>query len=117
MIVWSAKFPWKAPSSNHSYLRSSNGRMFMPKEVKEFKDNVARMARYTYSGVMRTEKLACEITLCFKDKRRRDISNHIKATMDALQGVVYEDDKQFEDIRILKGEEKEDSVTIKIWTI
>ena len=89
----------------------------MPKEVTDYKKNVAKVARYTYSGEVLTCNLKTEIVICFKDNRRRDISNHIKALLDCLEGIVYKNDTQLVDIHIIKGNEKEDSVTIKIWTV
>jgi len=40
-----------------------------------------------------------EITLCFK-YRRGDLDNRVKAIFDALNGLVWVDDKQVDDFRV-----------------
>ena len=38
--------------------------------------------------------LSVTIELHFSDRRKRDIDNYDKATLDALKGIAYEDDSQ-----------------------
>lgn len=81
-------------SSNHSYLRSANKRMYQPDEVKEYKRAVGYIASSEYKGPLLTEdNLSAEIMHYFKDNRRRDCTNYSKALLDALQGIIYEDDR------------------------
>ena len=115
MIIWSAKLPWKPPSSNHSYLRSANKRMYMPKEVSDYKKNVAEFARLTYSGKMRLDNLRVEVEHYFSDKRRRDCTNYSKALLDSLENIVYKDDKQLVDVRMKLLHANTDYSIIKIY--
>lgn len=41
------------------------------------------------------------------DKRVRDLDNHLKIVFDALTGVVWEDDKQIQEMTIRKDYDKE----------
>lgn len=106
MIVFSGKFPWKPPSVN-SMWRSFRGRNILSKESREYKDNVAQFAALQFSGKLRTEHLRAHIIHSFGDKRRRDATNYHKALLDALEGIIYVDDRQLVDVRlqILFGKE------------
>lgn len=46
------------------------------------------------------DELEIEITLYFKDKRRRDWDNFHKLSMDALEGIVFKDDSQVKDAHV-----------------
>ncbi len=59
--------------------------------------------------------VSMKIQLKFKDKRRRDIDNYNKLLLDALEGVIYVDDKQICDLEISKASDCiEDNVIIEV---
>lgn len=43
----------------------------------------------------------------FGDKRKRDIDAYIKILLDAMSGIVYEDDSQIEAMHVYKSVDKE----------
>jgi Holliday junction resolvase RusA-like endonuclease len=47
-------------------------------------------------------KVAVSLEFVFTDKRRRDAQNHIKLTLDALQGYFYKDDSQIHYLTVIK---------------
>ena len=46
--------------------------------------------------VFPVERLKIELTFFLPDKRKRDPTNLLKGLLDALEGVVYNDDKQID---------------------
>lgn len=42
----------------------------------------------------------------FATRRRRDLDNQNKLILDALTGIVYEDDSQICDLRLIRGYDK-----------
>lgn len=83
-------------TSNHTYRRSNNPRkpMYMVDEASTYKRLVGYQATREYRGPLLTEdNLSAEIIHYFKDNRRRDCTNYSKALLDALQGIIYEDDR------------------------
>lgn len=114
-LLWSAKIPWKPPSSNHSYLRSKNGRMYMPKEVREYKDNVGQFASITYNGSPIKTNLYAEVTHIFNDNRKRDVQNLNKALFDALENIIYVNDTQIKKILMELQNGKEEGTIIKLY--
>jgi Holliday junction resolvase RusA-like endonuclease len=87
----------------------------MPKEVHEYKENVANFARLTYSGKVREDNLRVEIEHYFSDNRRRDCTNYSKALLDSLENVVYKNDTQLVDVRMKLLHADTDYSIIKIY--
>ncbi len=75
----------------------------MTKRGKEFrKEVVSSVLRFDCENpaTMRG-RIAVNIELTAPDRRKRDIDNHIKPVLDALEAAgVYENDSQIDEIRI-----------------
>jgi Holliday junction resolvase RusA-like endonuclease len=48
------------------------------------------------------------------DRRRRDIANLCKLIFDAMQGIVYDDDRHLTDIRLLRESPSPDNPRVEI---
>jgi len=112
----------KPPSTQHLYGNMVRGKRvirFMTKEGKDFK---GRLATAAIKAVQTAglefpfqDKVSMNLQLKFKDKRRRDIDNYNKVILDALQGIVYEDDKQICDLEITKDSDCiEDRIIVEV---
>ena len=91
--------PW--PPSVNTYWRNFDGRMIISARGREYRETVGdqmtlqKMVKH-YAGALRVE-----IEAFRPDKRRRDLDNLLKATLDGLAHAgVYEDDSQIVDLRI-----------------
>ena len=91
--------PW--PPSVNTYWRNFDGRMIISAKGREYRETVGdqmtvqRMVKH-FNGPLRVV-----IEAWRPDKRRRDLDNLLKATLDALAHAhVYEDDSQIVDLRI-----------------
>lgn len=75
--------------------RGSGKRRFNDAKYTAYKDAVGYAANVACAG-FKPIGGDCHMELTFrrKNKRRVDIDNLCKSIMDALQGIVYEDDKQ-----------------------
>ena len=90
----------KAISLNNAYPLGKHGRRYLTKKGKEFKEAV-RTITYLYSkeikkikSTSKDDKYSVMITFVFKDKRRRDIDDYFKLCIDALTGIIWQDDSQ-----------------------
>jgi len=102
-------------SINHTYGQTRNGRRYLVPKGKVYKKKLAEKAQKLTSA---PTKASCtmEITYYFGDKRRRDVTNYDKPILDAISGIIYEDDCQVSDIVLRKRYDKENPRTeIKIW--
>ncbi len=91
--------PW--PPSVNTYWRNFDGRMIISAKGREYRETVGdqmtvqRMVKH-YVGPLRVV-----IEAWRPDRRRRDLDNLLKATLDGLAHAgVYEDDSQIVDLRI-----------------
>lgn len=102
----------KPVSVNQAYPTGFNGRRFLSKEGKEYKELLGWAAR-EFKGDPSKAFMKVKYTFGFKDKRRRDIDDYIKLTQDALSGIWFEDDCQIVAISATKEYSEEYFVEIE----
>lgn len=93
-------------STQHIYLQKGRVR-FMRKEAKERKEQYQWEAKSQWKEKILTGDIAISIKLHFGDKRKRDWDNFHKLSMDALSGIVWEDDGQITMATVYKSYDKE----------
>ncbi len=95
---------WNPYSTNNIYYRSwRNG--FIKKKPKELKESYILQARSQVKKKLVWD-LTAKIYLYFWDKRRRDIDNFHKLSLDALSWIAYDDDSQVRELHIEKHYDK-----------
>jgi crossover junction endodeoxyribonuclease RusA len=102
MIKLTLPYP---PSSNRYWRHSKSGRPYVSEDAKAFKEEVY----YAVPTAIRQRLLTFELIVTFRFYRPRksgDLSNRIKILEDAMQGVVYKDDKQIVEIHAFRFEDK-----------
>jgi crossover junction endodeoxyribonuclease RusA len=94
------------PSVNLAWRTTKQGKMYLAKQVKEYRKNVwAITFNKTKFGKSRVR---LEIKMFPPDNRRRDADNICKAVLDSLQHTnVLEDDSQVQQLYIEKCEKFE----------
>lgn len=91
--------PW--PPSVNTYWRTVNGRMIISAKGREYREEVGDQMILQGKVKHFTGSLCVEIEAWRPDKRRRDLDNLLKATLDGLAHAgVFEDDSQIVDLRI-----------------
>lgn len=97
------ELPWP-PSVNH-YWRTWKGRTLISREGRDYRQVVLRLLLVHKAPKFGQQRIRLDIEACPPDRHRRDLSNTLKATEDALEAAgVYEDDEQIDDLRIRRGE-------------
>lgn len=93
------------PSANHIW-RAGNGRTYRSKEYKIFLNNVCVAWLTTNRAGWRTDRFyKVEIDLYPQDRRKFDVDNRIKPTLDALTNAnVWNDDSQVVSVTATKRE-------------
>jgi crossover junction endodeoxyribonuclease RusA len=79
---------------------------YMSAEGKARKTDYAWQARGQYHGTPLAVGLRLTATLYFGRRGKRDADNYNKLVLDALTGIVWEDDSQIEDLRVVKSFDK-----------
>lgn len=85
------------PPSVNTYWRRAGSRIHLTAKAREYRKRVIEAVQ----GAERMDgDLIVDIIATRPDRRRRDIDNIAKATLDAMQHAgVYEDDSQIVDLR------------------
>ena len=95
--------PWP-PTVNHYWMRAGN-RCYIGAKGIEFRKEVLHICNTAKFKFEPEVRLAVEIQAFPPDRRRRDIDNILKATLDALQHAgVYEDDNQIDKLSVDRKE-------------
>lgn len=80
------------PSVGHCYWHRGNGKI-LTDEARDWKETTSFHAQLFQGKRPRIQgKAIVEITVFWKNKRRRDCDNLLKLTLDALKGICFEDD-------------------------
>jgi crossover junction endodeoxyribonuclease RusA len=91
--------PW--PPSVNTYWRNFDGRMIISQKGREYRETVGDQITIQNQIKHFAGPLRVVIEAWRPDKRRRDLDNLLKATLDGLAHAgVYEDDSQIMDLRI-----------------
>jgi len=92
------EIPALPPSVNHYFKRSRNGRLYLDAEARAFVEmaqliakQAAKKARYKIIPAGNFFYLV--IGFEFKNRRFADPNNMLKILIDALEGIVFENDK------------------------
>ena len=105
--------PW--PPSVNTYWRNFDGRMIISAKGREYRETVGDQMILQKQVKHFTGRLRVEIEAFRPDKRRRDLDNLLKATLDGLAHAgVYEDDSQIVDLRIYWANDIGGMLKIKI---
>lgn len=105
--------PWP-PSINHYYLRLSNGRLILSPEGRAFRDEAKYRANqavdYTFHMAV-----GMQVDL-YRPSKHGDIDNNLKACLDSLIGIAYDDDKQVTELHVYRYDDKDNPrVEVTIW--
>jgi crossover junction endodeoxyribonuclease RusA len=90
------------PSANRYWMIARN-RLVTTPEAKDYKQLVALMLKNKY------EPMRCPIAVnvtVFRPAKRGDLDNYLKVMLDALQGILYVDDKQITEIHAFREDDK-----------
>lgn len=95
--------PWP-PTVNHYWMRSGN-RCYIGSKGLAFRKAVLLCCNKKEMTFKPTSRLCVEIQAFPPDKRRRDLDNLLKATLDSLQHAgIYADDNQIDKLSIDRKE-------------
>jgi len=99
---------------NNAYPTGKSGRRYLSEEGRAWKDELA----WSFKSRKPSKKdFIVEIFLEFGDNRKRDIDNGLKLILDALSGIIWEDDKQVREVHLYREYKKKHKTTISICEI
>jgi crossover junction endodeoxyribonuclease RusA len=82
--------------------RVYKGRFIVSEEGRRFKAHMNDHIENMSGLVIMKGPLRMSVVFSFKDKRRRDVDNYLKSTLDCLTGIIYDDDSQIMELHAYK---------------
>lgn len=102
VVATSITLPY--PPSANRYWRNFRGRMVVSAEAKAFKVQAALIAKL--AGAQMIAGAVSMLVDIYRPARRGDLDNTLKVTIDALQGIFYENDSQIVEIHARLHDDK-----------
>lgn len=100
------------PTINQLYFNVPGRGRVMTKKGKDWKEAFAIATRNVVRGRMLEGTIKCEVEIGYK--HNRDIDGSLKAILDAMQGVAYENDSQIVDLHIIKVKSNNPYVAVEL---
>ena len=88
------RFNFRLISKDNEKIFNKYDRPFLSAKFKAFANQVSWEAKSQYKGTPLTNNLTVLLLAYFKNKKHCDLFNLPKGAMDALQGVIFENDSQ-----------------------
>lgn len=113
-LILSCEIATTPPSVNHYWERTGKG-MKLSDKAKDFH----AIVRVLIPALRVTSRLKLEVIFHFPTNQKRDIDNHLKATIDSLVKCGFcEDDEQFDELIVRRGSVvKGGMIRLKVWEI
>ena len=104
------------PISTNQLYATFKGRRLLTRKGRECKEAMGWEAREQYRGEPVEGPLKVKIALWWPTKRNHDVDN-IKSLLDAVTGILWQDDGQIVELTIKKGYDKENPrVDLELYT-
>lgn len=101
------------PPSANRYWRKFNNRMVLSADAKNFKSCVQKIFKENSYFSYAENLIELDIKL-YRPKKIGDLDNYLKVTIDSLNGLFFDDDKQ---IKRLTAERFDDNINPRVEVI
>jgi len=91
----------------HYHCKFGRPSGYMTADGKALKESYQRQAKSQHHGKPITGPISISVVLYFGTKRKADWDNYHKLSMDALTGIVWEDDAQIVEATVRKEYDKQ----------
>ena len=89
------------PPSANKYWRRVGNKTLLSKAARQYKQAVYALC--LGAGVRPGRgRLAVEVLVSPPDRRKRDLDNLLKAVLDSLNGLAWDDDSQIDELRLAR---------------
>ena len=104
------------PPSANRYWRNIRGRMVVSQEAQDYKQLV-RLACAEIVPLRKEFPVGISFTF-YRARKSGDLDNRIKVVLDALNGVIYDDDDQVVEIHAKRADDKENPrIVLEAWKV
>lgn len=95
------ELPFLPPSVNACY-RTFKGKVVKSAKLKAYEQQILQYFDDRDDITMMTGKLKLSVWFCLKGKRTIDLDNMLKALIDGLENILFENDRNIIEIRAVK---------------
>jgi len=100
--------------TNHAYPTNRNGGRRLTPEGKAYKDQLGWAAKQALGTQPMFTCPSVSFIFVYSDHRRRDVDSAAKLSLDALTGILFEDDSCVQELHLYKRFGKVSSVEVTV---
>ncbi len=102
------------PSINHYYLHVPGHKVILSPEGRAYRDEAKWRANMAVDYIYHSD--VCMEVHLYRPMMRGDIDNNLKALLDSLIGIAYDDDKQVAELHVYRHDDKKHPrAEVTIW--
>ena len=102
------------PSINQYYIHAIGGKVILSPEGRAYRDEAKWRANLAVDYIFHCE-IGMEVKL-YRPVKRGDIDNPLKALIDSLNGIAYDDDRQIIELHVYRFDDKQHPrAEVTIW--
>lgn len=106
-------FTLPLPPRNNVYYRHGRGVTYLSKEGREYKKAVAELL-----DAAPTERDVVVSAVIYRKRKCGDVDGYAKGLLDAMAGLVYDDDKRVVELHLYRRDDKENPrVEVRCWAV
>lgn len=79
-----------------------NGRMLLQKKYRDTKEAMTWETKGQWQNEPMEGDVALNVLFYYGDKRKRDIDTYLKILLDSMEGIVYKNDCQINEMHVFK---------------
>ena len=107
------QYEGRLPTINNYWLRSKNGNQYLSQLAKDFKQYIQYICiKNDYERIY--DRIIVIIDVSFK-RAGRDIDNVVKPVLDSMEGFIYENDSQVDDVILHRLKDKRDFLNVRVF--
>ena len=111
----------KPISTNSIYRYTCRGKfpaMYMTKDGKELKESYQWQLKNQFKNKPFKNDVGLQVDLFFNNNRKNDIDNFQKILQDSMNGIIFDDDSQIQELTIRKNIDKKFSrIEVEIYEL
>jgi crossover junction endodeoxyribonuclease RusA len=101
-------------SINKRYTIARN-RNILSNEYRAAKEAMEWEIKGQFRGEILTDDNLCVNLFIYYKGRKADIDAYIKIILDAMTGIVYEDDKQINELSVVREKSEADGIVVQVF--
>ena len=102
------------PPSLNKWTRIWRGRVLLSREARAYKETARQLALFARLTCVEKPALVGVRIVWYRSRKVGDLDNRLKIVLDALRGVMYDDDSQIDELHAWRQDDPDQKGTVMV---